>query len=241
MSAGDSLTDLIGRAIRNRLAEVSTAMPAKVTAYDYRTQKASVQPVINRRYADGQIEPFPVINNVPVIFPRSGGASMTFPVKPDDTVLLIFAQRSIDSWIANGGTVNQDDNRMHSLNDAIAIPGLIPFSAKSKAKNNSDVLLTYAGSDVEIKGDGTVNINSPKQINMSAPKVEVSAPDVVFKSDLVRMTGDLIVEKDIFDQDTLYGSFGHFREIYNMHTHNENDDAPAPTDATNHPWGETGA
>lgn len=222
MSQGESLTDVLAKAIRNRLAELYTALPAEITSYDFRTQKASVKPTIRRRYADGRIEPYPVINNVPVIFPRAGGASLTFPVKPGDTVLLIFASRSLDTWANSGGTVDQDDNRMHDLNDAIAIPGLIPFSARSKAKNNDDVLLTYKGTEIEIKGNGN--------INMKAPKVRIDSPEV-------RMTGDLIVEQDIFDQNTLYGSFGGFRNLYNIHTHNENDAAPGPTEETNHPWG----
>lgn len=209
MSNGDNLTALLNQAIRNRMAELQTAMPAQIISYDFKTQKAAVQPTINRRYADGRVEPYPVINNVPVIFPRSGGASMTFPVTRGDTVLLVFSSRSIDTWTSRGGKVDQDDRRMHDINDAIAIPGLIPFSAGSKAKNNSDVLLTYAGSEVTLKQDG---------------KAEIKSAHVTIDSPETYMTGDLVVKQDIYDRDKEYGTFNRIRDIYNEHTHDENND-----------------
>lgn len=214
MSGRENLSDLLSQAFRNRQAEMRVAMPAKVTSYDFRAQKAVVQPLINRRYADGRIEPYPVINNVPVIFPRCGGASFTFPVKVGDTVLLVFSDRSIESWSESGGQVNPDDNRMHNINDAIAIPGLIPFSTKSMAKNNDDVLLTYAGAEIEIKKDG--------KINMKSPRVKIDAPEVY-------MTGNLMVKGDISDRDGERGTFQHFRDIYNIHVHPENGNV-GPTD-----------
>lgn len=214
MANGDNLTDVLSSAIRNRMAEMQTAMPAQVVGYDFKTQKASVKPTIKRRYADGRIESFPVINNVPVIFPRSGGASMTFPVKNGDTVLLICCSRSIDTWAATGGEVNQDDSRMHDLNDAVAIPGLMPFSVGSKAKDNSSVLLTYAGNEVTLKENG--------ETNMKSNKVTIDAPEVY-------MTGDLIVKKDIYDLDAIFGTFNRIRDIYNTHDHNETNSI------TNHP------
>lgn len=218
MSNGDNLTAVLDRAIRNRLAEVQTCMPGIIVSYNFKTQKASVQPAINRRYADGLVVKYDPIENVPVIFPRTGGASMTFPVKKGDTVLLLFAARTIERWRGRGGQVDQDDNRMHSLNDAIAIPGLVPFNVGSMAKNNNDVLLTYGGAEVEIKPTGEIRMKSPQRVYMDAPEV--------------RITGDLVVEQDIYDLNKEFGTFNRIRDIYNSHTHNEND-VPNNTDVPN--------
>lgn len=235
MSEKDNLTDLLNMAMRNRLAELQTATPAIVRSYDYKTQKASVQPAINRRYKDGQIAEFPIIVNVPVIFPRSGGASLTFPVNVGDTVLLVFASRSIDDWAQRGGVVNQSDTRMHDLNDAIAIPGLIPFVKGSAAKNNTDVLLTYAGSSLTIKKDGQVDIESGLKVNVKAPDVVVDADLTHFKGNITT-EGSIVAATGISDFNGTYGSIGNFRDIYNSHTHNENDNSPAPTNAPNQLW-----
>lgn len=215
MSSGDSLTAVLEQAMRNRMAELQTCMPGVIVSYNFKKQMAVVQPSISRRYADGRVEKYPVINNVPVVFPRSGGASITMPVKGGDTVLLLFAGRSIDTWAANGGVVAQDDNRMHSINDAIAIPGLISFNTGSKAKNNTDVLVTYSGAEIEIKQDGKIKMKSPL-------RVEIDTPEVY-------MTGDLVVKKDIYDLDKEFGSTNSQRTKYNTHRHNENNtitDAP---------------
>lgn len=214
MSNGDNVTSLIMQAFRNRLAELQTCMPAQVVSYNFKKQMAVVQPTINRRYADGQIAKFPVINNVPVIFPRSGGASLTFPVRKGDTVLLVFASRSIDTWLNKGGIVNQDDNRMHSINDAIAIPGLMSFNLTSKAKNNTDVLLTYKGAEVEILENGQINLHSPVKVHIDTPEVY--------------MTGDLVVKNDIYDRDRIYGSSNDHRIKYNTHLHDEESTPPLP-------------
>jgi hypothetical protein len=214
MSKNDNLSAVLDMAIRNRLAEVHTAAPGIIISYDFKTQKASVRPSINRKYKDGRVERYPVINNVPVIFPRSGGASMTFPVNPNDTVLLVFAARSIDDWAQRGGYVDQSDTRKHSLNDAIAIPGLIPFSAGSKAKNNTDVLVTYSGAEIEMKPSGQINLNSPVKVFVDAPLLHVNG-EIYAESDITTKT-------DLYDYDREFGSSSDHREKYNNHQHEEN-------------------
>ena len=65
-----------------------------------------------------------MIYNVPVLFPRSRKAAVTFPLEKGDTVLLVFAERSLDEWIEKGGNkVSPEDPRRHDMSDAIAIPG----------------------------------------------------------------------------------------------------------------------
>ncbi len=221
MSKKDNLTNVLEQAIRNRMAELQTCAPGEIISYDYKTQKASVQPTINRRYKDGEVSPYPVINNVPVIFPRSGGASMTFPVKRGDTVMLCFAARSLDEWLKRGGKVDQSDTRMHSLNDAIAVPGLLPFATGSMAKNNDDVLLTYAGNEVTLKKNGRMDLKSAY--------VTIDSPEVY-------MTGDLVVREDIFDRDREFGSNNDQRDKYNNHRHDENNDTTTDPPQNQYLW-----
>lgn len=214
MSDKENLTDLLGQVFRNRQAEIKTSMPGTIVSYDYTSQKAQVKPTIKRLYADGRSDEYPVISNVPIMFQRSGGAGFTFPVKEGDSVLLVFAERSIDSYM-DSGSPDQTDNRMHSLNDAIAIPGLYPFSAQSPAENNTDVLLSYAGAKVAVTEDGQIKMTSPVKVTIDSPQVY--------------MTGDLVTKGNIFDVDTAEGTFQNFREVYNSHVHAENDNG-GPTD-----------
>lgn len=114
-------------------ADLRVSMPARVEKYDDATQLADVQPLLKESYVDEEgeraIARLPVITNVPVVFPGGGGMRITFPVRAGDTVMLVFSDRSIDSWLAQGGEATPEDERRHHLSDAIAIPGLHPNNA----------------------------------------------------------------------------------------------------------------
>ncbi len=148
--AGGTLHDVVGLVVDSRIAGIHTALPGKVMEYEYETQKARIQPLVKKRYRDGRVESLPVVDSVPVIWPRTTGVdnaaiSFTFPVRKDDLCLLVFAERALENWLMAGGEQDPGDPRKHDLTDAVAIMGLSPFSLDSRAENNDDVLLTYSG------------------------------------------------------------------------------------------------
>jgi hypothetical protein len=120
--------DAVVAYVEDALRRVNTALPGQIDSYDPSSGKATVQPLLREKYADGDVIDLPPIPNVPVVFPRTAAASITLPIARGDGVLLLFCQRSMDTWLSSGGVANPDDIRMHSLSDAIAIPGLAPFS-----------------------------------------------------------------------------------------------------------------
>ena len=110
------------------LKNIHTAMPGKVVSFDKTNQTISVQPVLKRLYADSDdSENLPIIEDVPVSFPGSGDFWLTFDIKKDSYVLLIFSERSIAKWLVKGGIVDPEQNRTFDLSDAIAIAGINPF------------------------------------------------------------------------------------------------------------------
>lgn len=153
------MSELLAAALRKDRLGLCVAMPAQVLAYDHTNQRASVQPML--RKIDGESRP--IIPNVPVIFPRAGGASLTMPVNVGDAVLLVFLDRSIDDWLARGGEVSLTDVRAHNYNDAVALPGLMPFTGNGPP-NNDDVLIEYAGARIIMKANGSVEIIAPTTI-----------------------------------------------------------------------------
>lgn len=177
MTSPITLNDAIKAALDYRLNNLHTCLPAEIISYDFTTQKALVQPLLNKVWASGSNStptngqsanmlstPMPVLDNVPVVFPRSGGAGLTFPVNSGDTCLLVFCERSLDLWLTVGGQVNPDDNRKFDLSDAIAIMGIFPFNESSTAENNNDVLLTYADSKIRIKQNGAILIETASTV-----------------------------------------------------------------------------
>lgn len=123
-----SLSEPLLAAIERAAVDLRVSIPASVESYDAQKQRASVKPLLNRRYADGEEAELPVIAGVPVVWPRAGGAAMTMPVQKGDGVLLVFSDRSLDGWLVKGGKVTPDDPRHHDLSDAVAIPGLVSFA-----------------------------------------------------------------------------------------------------------------
>jgi hypothetical protein len=151
-----------------------------VTSYDAGKRRASVQPLIRRGYLDEagkrQTELLPIVNNVPVVFLGSGGARIKFPVRPGDTVLLLFAEASLDLWLAKGGEVDPGDDRRFSLSDGIAIPGLM------HAAGDAPRLIEFTDTEIRLGGaaalDGLIkgtSYNSALQTFLTALSTFVSA------------------------------------------------------------------
>jgi hypothetical protein len=129
------LAEVIKQAIEDRLVDVHTMLPGRIDAYDSATQKADVEPLIKRLQStvDGELsEELPVIPGVPVVFPRAGGFKLTMPVSKGDRCMLVFCERSIETYQTSQsrrGTsdrINQSDPEtfaMHNLSDPVALLG----------------------------------------------------------------------------------------------------------------------
>jgi Phage protein Gp138 N-terminal domain len=123
-----------GQAIRAginvALDELHTAMPAKVTAYDPITHTVVVQPALKQSIVVGSSKrtfvALPEIPFVPVVFPRSGGMVMRFPIEPGDWVWLMFSEGSMAEWKRRGSVSEPQDARRHSIGWPVAIPGAYP-------------------------------------------------------------------------------------------------------------------
>lgn len=84
-------------------------------------QRASVKPSLKRRFGDQVLEA-PILEDVPVLFPRGNGFIFHPGVKSGDEVVLVFAARSLDQNAADGTDADGRPGRMHSISDAMAIP-----------------------------------------------------------------------------------------------------------------------
>lgn len=154
-----SLTEVLtifGESLLNR---IHTCLPARIERYDYTIQKAEVKPLLKRKFSNGTISELPVIVNVPVVWPRAGGAILHFPLRKGDMVLLVFCEAALDFWLSKGGITEAGDTRRMDLTDAIAIPGLYPFSESSPVIDNQSVQLVYGDASIKIKNNGQVDIN----------------------------------------------------------------------------------
>ena len=122
-----SLAAVARAALDNRLGGFYVALPGRVESFDPATYRVYVQPLVRESYLDEageqQTEHLPVIPEVPVGLPGSGGVRVKFPISAGDEGLLVFASCSLDRWLSVGGEVDPEDDRRGSLSDAVFIPG----------------------------------------------------------------------------------------------------------------------
>ena len=142
----------------SRVSKIHTAMPGRVVSYDPSTNRASVQPNGDYKSEDGRNIQYPIIHNVPIQFPmgQGGTAGITFPINAGDGCLLVFSETQNDDFLG-GNKGDSEDSRRHSLNDAIAIPGVYAGAAPSNVSHPGDVCVFKGGTMLRIS-DGSVEI-----------------------------------------------------------------------------------
>lgn len=95
-------------------AQIWTALPGIVTAFAPVAMTVSVQPAVMGSVKDEsgrvQNQAMPLLVDVPVVFPCGGGFSLTYPIRPGDEALVVFASRCIDGWWQGGEIVPPPDS-----------------------------------------------------------------------------------------------------------------------------------
>lgn len=139
--------------------EIDTMLPAVIEAYDSSKRVASVKPVVNRLYKNGDSQEYPVIPNVPVLMPSGGGAILKLPIKTGDFVILITSKVEMANFMRQGKQVDALDSVKFNISSSIAIGGLFPFNMAPPSSHNEDSIeLLYGGSKVSVKANGEIEI-----------------------------------------------------------------------------------
>ncbi|RZL29680.1 MAG: hypothetical protein EOP64_00310 [Sphingomonas sp.] len=158
------LVDVFAEATRAMAVGLKVSLPACVTAVSG-TQKVDVQPTIQARYSTSS-DPvtLPLIKDVPVLLPMGQNYTFKVPIAVGDTGLLIFSDRSIDTWSQSDGRTPTDpqDARLHDISDAIFAPGLPPFS-RQFADTTSDMVLRCGNMAVRLQQNGRISLGSTAQ------------------------------------------------------------------------------
>lgn len=163
MSTTYDLETVLREIMDARVAEVHTALPAKVVRYDAAKQVADLQPMVKDVYHDEAggllTRSFPVLPSVPVAFLRGSGYFMTVPLAAGDTGMLICSELPIDRWRSTGQEAHPVNARRHGVGNAVFYPGVAP---RSKALTETGV------SDHMVLGkEGSTQIHvSPTEVNL---------------------------------------------------------------------------
>lgn len=154
-SARPSFSAVMQAAVRDGTFPVNVAVSATVKSYNRTRQTVEVEAMVqpSRDLLDGSREfvPFPVVRNVPVLWPASGVASLTWDLETGDEVLLIVRDRSHAEVRAGAALPTKPaSGRRWSLIDAVAIPGLATRALDSSAVGANPTLAMRAGKGLRV-------------------------------------------------------------------------------------------
>ncbi|NHB88733.1 Gp138 family membrane-puncturing spike protein [Photorhabdus tasmaniensis] len=179
-------------------AGLYVSLPCIIQSFNPDAVTVTAQPAIRWkiRKKDGVLESvsLPLLVDVPVIFPRGGGVTLTFPVKTGDECLVVFADRCIDYWWQSGGVQEPVDPRQHNLSDGFAIIG--PQSQQQKIADISTSTAQLRSDDgaayIELDpGSHNVTVITPAKLIVTAHGgTEITSPEITLNGN-VTINGNL--------------------------------------------------
>jgi len=194
----NSLETILNSQIDFRLSDIYVTMVAEATNVSKMNEcRIDVQPVVNKKYIDGEIIAYPEILSVPVQFPSSSTSALTFPINQGDNVLLVFSQKGLDVF-KSGATSAHDpiDMRSFDKRDAIAIPCVFPFSKsindpikRTLTHSVDDMVVTHniglpTECEVRMKPTGKIVLTSALQVEVKSPLLTLTCPSVAITGNL---------------------------------------------------------
>lgn len=184
-------------------------LPGRIVSYDASTQTATIkicaERITNNTNELDVLEEYGNLVNVPVHTPSGGGWSMTFPIKENDTCMVVFSQVGYDHWMflnrdkagTLGGVPKPWLHRCLSLNDSYAIVGFntIPNPIPNLSPTDSEWRNTDKTQKITLAESGDISIDSPTNIDITAPNVSITG-DLQITGE-VNITGGITSTGDI--------------------------------------------
>ncbi|APC44451.1 hypothetical protein [Pseudoalteromonas phage PH357] len=205
-----TLSEVVEEKIAYDREDLSTAIACTVVSYNNINQTIVARPVMYDMDKDGITRRQSDIYSVPVMFPSSGGGSLTFPINKGDPVLVVFSQRAFDTWWVSGKLPSQPSTqRFHDYNDAIAIIGLKSRN-KSLQASTENVELRYEDSNGNLINKITMSPNGDVVIeNKNDTKIQILNGKVRIENsqeELINILSELIDEISNNTVNTIYGT-----------------------------------
>lgn len=158
---------------------INNCMLGKVESFDASTMKADISPLISNANADGGYANMSMLVEVPVSFLKAGPFVIRPPYKAGDIVLIVFADSDIDNALLSGAASTPNSTRKHSLDDAIVVGGIMPYTTTLPDEHIDDLIIGTEDfkAKIVISEDGTILLSCEKEIEISSEKsVTITSP-----------------------------------------------------------------
>lgn len=172
-----TLKEVIDAGIESALLDHHTSLPAEVVSYDKSDQTVQVKVSIAKSIY-GEVVEYPILDKIPVVFPRTKKSGLTFPIESGDEGLLVFIERNIDKWYSSGSGSAPLDGRRFDINDAVFIAGL--FNMKNVMEPSQEEGVELRGKDLLIGNSETESINiSSKTLTIGSGDDSIDLVDIL--------------------------------------------------------------
>ena len=108
------------------------------------------------------VQEFPVLEDVPILYPKAGKSFLVMPPKKNDVVLLIFSKFDVTGVFDDSNVKDEIDARRFDFNSAVVIPGFF-LSSDALAVEEDEILLMHeSGSFLKFYSNGNVELHAKK-------------------------------------------------------------------------------
>jgi len=114
-----------------------------VVSVNFQKVIKGVNPTDNIGEVSDMVVNYPTLVNVPVAFMNGGGGYLTFPIIPGDSCILLFCDRDMDIWFATGQVTPPNSERLHDINDAVALIGIRNLQQSLSGYSTTKVQLNF--------------------------------------------------------------------------------------------------
>jgi len=155
----DSPMDFFNKLSGNLVNGINSCMLGRIETFDASKMKANVIPLVKSKDGDK-----PMLIEIPVSFIKAGSFLIRPPYKKGDIVLVVFADEDIDNVLLSGNISEPNSTRKHSLDDAIVVGGIMPFTQTLPNEHIEDLVIAKDDftTKIVVKEDGEIIIQGGK-------------------------------------------------------------------------------
>jgi len=157
------LRDMLESVISNKFDRIHVSVPAIIENIDPATGFLSVR-IVSGTKIDNKTVALPVIEGVPVVFPRSKTSGFVFEQTIGDEVLLVFCDVDISHYVETGVGRYPDSKRRFNMNDCYAIAGVSTAVTIPKLLEDESAKMYSGASEIVFKKTGSLLINNHLEV-----------------------------------------------------------------------------
>lgn len=160
----DSPMEFFNKLSQSLTSGINNCMLGRIEKFDATKMKAEVTPLVKYKNKDGSMEERPLLIEVPVSFLKAGPFVIRPPYKPNDIVLIVFADEDIENALLSGDISEPNSTRVHSLDDAIVVGAIMPFTKELPGEHADDLIIAKDdfSTKIVIKENGEIIIQGGK-------------------------------------------------------------------------------